>query len=125
VLLEMGVRSTVALRIPGIGERPFGVVGVHATELREFSTKDLTFLEGVATILASAIARHRQAIEINDEILQTLILAHYALEQGRPDALGLLDQAIEQTRGLISGLLGPPLPGDLRRGAPAAPPPPA
>src|SRR4051794_17180953 len=129
VLLSAGIRSSVAVCIRGTGERPYGVLGAHTARQRRFSDEDLAFMDAVATLLTSAIARHRQAVEINDEILQTLVLAGYAQRQGRDDAGRLLEQAIAQTRALINDLLGdpshPPLPGDLRRvrGARAAPPP--
>jgi GAF domain-containing protein len=128
VLLGAGVKSSVAVRIPGAGERPYGVVGAHATEQRTFTAEEISFADAVATVLTGAIARHRQAVEINDEILQTLVLAQYAQRRGDEDAGRLLEQAVAQTRELINELLGdrstPPLPGDLRRarGARAAPP---
>jgi GAF domain-containing protein len=128
VLLDAGIRSSVAVRISGMAERPFGVLGAHTARQRRFGHEELAFMVAVATVLTSAIARHRQAVEINDELLQTLVLARYAQRQGG-DAGTLLEQAIAQTRALINDLLGdpshPPLPGDLRRarGARAAPPP--
>lgn len=126
VLLARGVRSSVACRIPGPQERPFGVVGAHAAEPGRFGGEAAGFLAAVAGILASVIARHRRAVEINDEILQTLVLARYALDGGSGDARALVDQAVRRTRGLIGELLGgeagaasTALPGDLRRAAPA------
>ena len=123
VLLAAGVVSSVAVRIPGRGERPYGVVGVHSEHPREFTAQEVAFVAAVAVVLTSVIARHRQAIEINDELLQTLVLAHYALAAGEPSAPLLIERAIGQTHGLINGLLGspttPPLPGDLRRAAAA------
>jgi len=129
VLLTASIRSSVAVRIPGTADRAYGVVGVHTAQMRQFTADELAFAGAVAMILASVIARHRRAIEINDEILQTLVLAQYAQRDGTADAGRLLDEAIAQTRALINDLLGdrsaPPLPGDLRRvrGARAAPPP--
>jgi GAF domain-containing protein len=130
VLLAAGIRSSVAVRISGTADRPYGVLGAHTAQPRRFGDEELAFMDAVATVLTSAIARHRQAVEINDELLQTLVLARYAQREGG-DAGPLLDQAIAQTRALINDLLGdpshPPLPGDLRRvrGARAAPQPPA
>lgn len=125
LLLGEGVRASLAVRIPGAGALPFGVIGVHTARERRFTPEDGQFLEGVATMLASAISRHRRAIEMNDEILQTLVLAQYALRHGRDDAGALLDKAIGHTRAMISRLLGETesgvsttLPGDLRRQAP-------
>src|SRR3954467_7578149 len=92
VLLEAGVRSSAAVRIPGRGERPYGVVGVHSEQPRVFTVPEVAFVAAVAVVLTSAIARHRQAIEINDELLQTLVLAHYALAQGHEDAPRLIER---------------------------------
>ena len=127
VLLDTGVRSSIAVRIPGTGARPYGVVGVHSERPRAFTADEIGLVSAVAVVLTSAIARHRQAIEINDELLQTLVLAHYAEVQRRPDVADLITQAIGQTQALINTLLGapaaPPLPGDLRRVRPAVSPP--
>jgi GAF domain-containing protein len=125
ILLGLGVRASLAVRIPAPGQRPFGVIGAHSTEQGVFSAQDGQFLAGVAGVLSSAIARHRRAIEMNDEILQTLVLAQYALHQGRDDTAALLDKAVAHTRSMITRLLGDSeggqmgtLPGDLRRQAP-------
>ena len=127
VLLDAGIRSSAAVRIPGRGERPYGVIGAHAMRDRRFGPDDVAFLGGMSSILSSVIARHRQAIEINDEILQALLVAHYAAQQGRPEAAELLQRAIDRTRALVSAMLeeggSRPLPGDVRRDAPAGPPP--
>lgn len=125
ILLEAGIRASLAVRIPGTGRQPFGVIGVHTARERRFTPEDAQFLAGVAGVLASAISRHRRAIEMNDEILQTLVLAKYAMRDGREDAGVLLDKAIRQTRAMITRLLGSThdgsgatLPGDLRRQGP-------
>ena len=126
VLLDSGIRSSVAVRIPGTTARPYGVVGVHSERPRIFDDAEVGLVGGAAVILTSTIARHRQAIEINDDLLQTLVLAHYAEEQGDPTASELVSRAIVKTQALVDALLGPvaapPLPGDLRRAAPAVSP---
>ena len=124
LLIEQNIRASLGVSIPGTGSQPFGVLGVHTAGDKRFTEVDAQFLEGVANVLASAIARHRRAIEMNDEILQTLVLAQYAVRRGSPEAPGLLDNAIAQTRAMITRLLGAEggtgttLPGDLRREAP-------
>lgn len=127
VLLGAGIRSSAAVRIPGRGGRPYGVIGAHSTTARRFGPDEIAFLGGMGRVLSLVIAHHRQAIEINDEILQSLLVAHYAAQQGRPEASALLEQAIARTRGLVSAILEEAgetaLPGDLRRGGPAGPPP--
>jgi len=128
VLADLGVRASAAVRIPGTDDRPFGVVGMHRTEPRPFSDADVALMAGTATILTSVIARHRRAIDINDAVLQSLVVARYGLQQGRPEAMATLDEAIAQTRALVSEMLGEDagaaLPGDLRRRSAAAVTPP-
>jgi two-component sensor histidine kinase len=53
LLRDHGVRSGMSTIIPGPGARPFGVLGVHTTELRKFDRSDLEFLVAVAGIIAS------------------------------------------------------------------------
>jgi GAF domain-containing protein len=129
VLLGAGIRASAAVRIPGRGERPYGVIGAHSTARRTFGSDEIAFLADMAGILSSVIARHRQAVEINDEILQAMIVAHYAAQQGRPEAAELLERAIARTRSLVSEMLDEggavSLPGDLRRGGAARVTPPA
>lgn len=126
VLEDLGIRTSAAVRIPGTGDRPFGVVGMHRTEPRPFTAADVALLAGTATILTSVIARHRRAIDINDAVLQSLVVARYGFQQGRPDALAMLDDAIVRTRALVSAMLGEnagaALPGDLRRRDPVVTP---
>src|SRR5690606_26040607 len=43
--------------IPGIGDRPYGVLAAHDTTAREFSGDDLHFMQAVAHILGAAVAR--------------------------------------------------------------------
>jgi len=133
LLLEAGVRSSLAVRIPGPDGRAFGVVAVHTTEPRRFLPDEIDFLGGVAAALAGAILRHRQAVELNDTIVQTLVVARYALDSGRAEqATELIDDALEHARALVDALLGndpdgtaKPMPGDLRRTAAAVVPTPS
>lgn len=53
LLRDHGVRSGMSTIIPGPGNRPFGVLGVHSTELRKFDKSDVEFLVAVASIIAS------------------------------------------------------------------------
>jgi two-component sensor histidine kinase len=59
LLREHGVRSGMSVIIPGPGNRPFGVLGVHSRELRKFDRSDVEFLVTVASIIAS---RWRQEV---------------------------------------------------------------
>ncbi|NKQ34159.1 MAG: GAF domain-containing protein [Chloroflexi bacterium] len=61
LLVEHGVISGVSIVIQG-RERPFGVLGAHTTQYREFTQDDVNFLQAAAHILAAAAAR-REAEE--------------------------------------------------------------
>ncbi|HKX46311.1 MAG TPA: ATP-binding protein, partial [Planctomycetota bacterium] len=56
LLGEHGVVSGMCVAIPG-RERPFGVLGVHSPEPRQFAPDDVRFLQLVANVLAEAIER--------------------------------------------------------------------
>jgi GAF domain-containing protein len=126
-LLSAGVRSSLSVRIPSGGERPYGVIGAHATERRAFSASEVALTEGVAAIVGAAIANQRRALDVHDGVLQALVVAHYSLGAGDVDAAAAAVRAAhEEARSLVEDLLGPastePLPGDLRRRAPAGGP---
>jgi hypothetical protein len=68
--------------------------------------------------------RQRQALEINDNIVQGLTVAKYQLDQGRDESSReAIEETLRKARGLITDLLGEDeaelTPGDLRRTAPA------
>ena len=58
LLRAHGVASGVSVAIEG-GQRPFGVLGVHSRERREFSPDDIHFVRSVAQVLGAALARER------------------------------------------------------------------
>jgi GAF domain-containing protein len=123
-LLEAGVRSSVSVHIPSGGPVPYGVIGAHAGRTRSFAHEDIALLEGVAAIVGAALANQRRALEVHDGVLQSLVLAHYALDSGDVAAAGAaVHAAHDAARALVEALLGAddaqPLPGDLRRSAPA------
>ncbi|MEK6769911.1 MAG: PAS domain S-box protein, partial [Gemmatimonadota bacterium] len=63
LLVEHDVVSGISVRILG-EERPFGVLGVHSVVPRGFTDDDAGFVQMVANILASAIARERAGAEL-------------------------------------------------------------
>lgn len=67
----------------------------------------------------AAERNRREALEVNDTILQDVFSAHTWLELGRErEATAALGRALESTRRLVGGLLGPerePRPGDFVR----------
>ena len=71
--------------------------------------------------------RERQALEINDNIVQGLTVAKYALEQGRDEqSRHAVEETLRQSRAIITELLGETGsglelgPGELRRARAAA-----
>ncbi len=58
VFADHGVRSGISVVI-GPPEDPWGILGTHDTEATAFSERDVNFVQSVATILATAISRHR------------------------------------------------------------------
>ncbi len=58
LLHDHGVRSGISVTIPGSGSRPFGVIGVHDTKLRDFSEGEVEFLVTVANLIASCHRQH-------------------------------------------------------------------
>jgi hypothetical protein len=51
--------------------------------------------------------RARQALELNDDIVQGLVVAKYALEQGRQDeGQRAVEETLKKARLIISDLLG-------------------
>ncbi|WP_110182627.1 response regulator [Nocardioides solisilvae] len=98
---------------------------LHAVFLRD--AHDRLERELLAGRLRESEVRRRQALELNDTVVQTLTATAHALEQGDTDrAVGLLEQTLSAARRLIddwlSPLDGPLAPGDLVRSAPSSPP---
>jgi len=56
LLREHDVVSGMTVTI-GSGSQPYGILGVHSRERREFSDDDAHFLEAVANVIASSIGR--------------------------------------------------------------------
>lgn len=67
LLIEHGVVSGISTLIRA-GEVPYGVLGVHTTDLQDFSEDDVTFVDAVAGVLASAVLRR----QLEDELLTTI-----------------------------------------------------
>jgi GAF domain-containing protein len=71
LLAEHGVVSGLSVPIQG-GDGPFGVLGAHTRERREFTEHDIDFLRTMANVLASKIKRKRaeQAARQSEERLR-------------------------------------------------------
>jgi len=64
-LTDHDVTSGISTIIGPVDD-PWGILGVHDTDHREFSEYDVNFLQSVANILASAIERHRDEVELRE-----------------------------------------------------------
>src|SRR5438445_463719 len=82
LLSAQGVVSSLSVLVHGKA-RPYGILGVHTAEPREFTIHDTHFLQAVANVLATAIDRARaeealrrrqeRALRENKERLRTVI----------------------------------------------------
>jgi hypothetical protein len=98
-------------------------VGIYYLSLRGSYT---SVLRG-AQLFEDLKVRERQALEINDSIVQGLTVAKYAMTMGADDhSKQAIEDTLKRARIIITDLLGEPGseielgPGDLRRAAPAA-----
>ena len=62
LLINHKVRSGMSAIIAGNDQRPFGVLGVHTPELRDFDRADADFLQALANIIANSV-RHASEAE--------------------------------------------------------------
>ena len=79
-----------------------------------------TSYQDAASKLAIAETRQRDAVELNDNVLQHLAVAEYAFELGLPDkGRAALQRSLKETQKIVSELLeqrnAAHQPGDLRR----------
>jgi PAS domain S-box-containing protein len=65
LLREHGVVSSVSAVVGG-RERPFGVLGAHTEERRDFTGDEVNFLSAVANVLAVAIERESAEAEVRE-----------------------------------------------------------
>lgn len=57
LLRQHGVVSGMSIPIPATGDRPYGVLGIHATERRLFDQGDKDFLRSLAAIISNAVRK--------------------------------------------------------------------
>ena len=85
---------------------------------------DLDRLAGLADAALAAVEQsRRRAMDLNDNVMQSLVLARYRLGTAPDEARRSLNQAIAQCQRIVDELLGgddvPVVPGSLRRDAAA------
>ncbi len=64
LLHERRIISGVTAIIPGL-KHPFGILGVHTTEYRQFTPDEVQFVEAIANLIATALQRHQATEELN------------------------------------------------------------
>jgi signal transduction histidine kinase len=79
LLTSHGVRSGVSTIVGSVDE-PWGILGTHDTERREFTEEDVTFVQAVANILAEAIERSGYRMELK-QLVGDLEASNQRLEQ--------------------------------------------
>lgn len=102
ILLKHGGKSSVALAID-YGRETYGVLAAHDSTTREFPPTEVTFLQGVANVLAAAIRQQNYArqIEISN---QQLLEAYDATIEGWAHTLDLRDHETEGHSRRVSNL---------------------
>lgn len=76
LLRDHGVRSGMSVTIAGAEGRPFGVLGVHTTALKNFEPSDVDFLCSVANIFAARVRQEESSKR------RTLLLREMAHRSG-------------------------------------------
>lgn len=128
--LPLGAETGQGIAALGNDGQPL-VLDVTSVALKESERGDMTAVfvadagprldrEAMATRLGEAQQRRRQALEINDNVVQGLTAASYALEQDDPAATrSFLDRTLLSARHMMDDLLEPQgqeiRPGDLIR----------
>ena len=117
--LTLDVIRTARHEGEGDGDDPFVALYLRDAKPRLAS-------EAMATRLGEAHLRRRQALEINDNVVQGLVAAAYALDQEQTESSRVyLDQTLSAARAMMDDLLEPLdgeglRPGDLVRTTAAA-----
>ncbi|HZD58538.1 MAG TPA: GAF domain-containing protein, partial [Anaerolineales bacterium] len=105
LLLDHGVRSGMTVTIPG-KDQPFGILGMHSTYPRSFYEDDAKFLQAVANLLASSIARIRSEATVRRSRDQLEIILQGVVDgitvQDRSGRLVYANDAAAQITGYAS-----------------------
>jgi PAS domain S-box-containing protein len=96
-MLESGMVSGITVVIPG-EERPFGIIGAHTAQAREFTQDDLHFVQSVANVLAAAVERIRA-----EEIVRS---AREAAVRANDAKLEFLSRMSHELRTPLNAILG-------------------
>lgn len=96
LLTSHDVRSGISTII-GSADEPWGILGTHATATKAFKDNDVNFVQSVANILASAITRHHDEMELASQRehlaalddLNTVVreITHLVIEQSTRESI--------------------------------------
>jgi PAS domain S-box-containing protein len=67
LLREHGVISDINAAVC-CGAHPWGILGAHTRHRRDFNENDINFMQAIANILSSAVARHRLEAELRERL---------------------------------------------------------
>lgn len=100
---------------------PLSGDGEHLIMAAVRDVTELKKAEALALRLEQEEARRSQALEINDDVVQGLVVSKYALQTGKPSlALSTVSSTLEAAKHMVGDLLGHGgagvRPGDLARG---------
>jgi PAS domain S-box-containing protein len=99
MVTDAGLRSGMTVLLPG-PDMPFGILGAHALERREFTPDDVNFLAAVGQTLAAAIARSKVEAALDARLRQQATVArlgHAALHQGLRELMDAAAQEVAAT----------------------------
>ncbi|WP_243645172.1 ATP-binding protein [Natrarchaeobius chitinivorans] len=77
LLTSHDVRSGISTVI-GPFDQPWGILGTHDTDSREFTEEDITFVQSISNVLAEAIERHHYQLELEESNERLEQFAHAA-----------------------------------------------
>lgn len=137
---DLGLRFYVGIPLRTSDGFNLGTFNIIDVEPREFADKDLEIMKDLAAVIVDELElrlsvnrlvsslreQHRFGIELNDDVVQSLVLAKFALDMGKSDNVRpAVESALNATKRIASALYAEDElqmePKDLVRDEPADP----